>query len=291
MCWREFNLRNPEADMEVVLNSIALEPNRWTEKKIPHFKLVDLLEAIVEAGFRSTEVWQHHLTTLGPDEVQSLKDRAKELGVSVAIIGMYPAFHLEGPEREAELSRWDSLFGLADEFGARMLKVMPGRTPSAEMTPEVWDRSVGFVREVLARSEERGTIIPFETHAGTVADDPDVLLRFLDAAGSDRLKVCWQPFEFGSTERAIELYDKLAPHVVHLHLQGSSERGMDLLQHSDIDYRAVLSHIFASGFDGYMSIEFVRDCVVDRPEDFDLATVLANAQRDRRFIESVPGFQ
>jgi hypothetical protein len=46
-----------------------------------------------------------------------------------------------------------------------------------------------------------------------------------------------------------------------------------------------------SVFDGYLSIEFVRDCVVDSPEQFDLDTVLANAQRDRRFVESVPGFK
>ena len=277
--------------MEILLNTIALEPNRWTERKIPYFRVEELLEPIAAAGFHSLEIWQPHLTTLRPDEVQRLKARADEAGISVPILGMYPIFHLEGQEREEELARWDQMFGLADVFGAHVLKIMPGRTPSAEMTPQVWDRSVAFVQEVLRRSEEQGTIIPCETHAGTVADDPDTLLRFLEAVGSDRLKVCWQPFDFGSTRKAIELYDKLAPRVVHLHLQGRKGREMELLEESDIDYREVLAHVFASGFDGCLSIEFVRDCVVESPEQFDLEAVLENAQRDRRFVESVPGFK
>ena len=277
--------------MEIVLNTIALDPNRWTEKKIPYFRLEDLLEPIAAAGFRALEIWQPHLTTLSPDEVQRLKARVDDAGMSVPILGMYPIFHLEGREREEELTGWDRMFGFADVLGSRMLKVMPGRTPSAEMTTEVWDRSVAFVREVLRRSEGTGTIIPCETHAGTVADNPESLLRFIGMVGSERLKVCWQPFDFASTGKAIELYDRLSPRVVHLHLQGRRGSQMELLEGSDIDYRQVLAHIFASGFDGHLSIEFVRDCVVESPEQFHLDTVLENAQRDRRFVASVPGFK
>ena len=40
------------------------------------------------------------------------------------------------------------------------------------------------------------------------------------------------------------------------------------------------------GFDGALSIEFVKDCVVARPADFDLGRVLANAQQDRAFVEA-----
>jgi len=276
--------------MEILLNTIAVEPNRWTEGKVPYFKLADLVDEIAAAGFHSLEVWQNHVATLGPGGVESLKQRLADAGVSVPILGMYPIFHLEGAERDEELARCDAMFDLAEVFGARTLKIMPGRTPSAEMTPELWDRSVAFVREVIRRSEHSGVIIPFETHAGTVADDPDALLRFLEAVGSERLKVCWQPFDFQSTEKAIQLYEKLAPRVVHLHLQGRRGEEMALLEDSDIDYGEVLSHMFARGFDGYISIEFVADCVVDSPEQFDLGAVLANAQKDRRFIESVPGF-
>jgi hypothetical protein len=40
-----------------------------------------------------------------------------------------------------------------------------------------------------------------------------------------------------------------------------------------------------------MSIEFVRGCVVDSPEQFDLDAVLASAERDRLFVESASGLR
>ena len=36
--------------MKVVLNSIAVEPNRWTEGKVPHRPLVELIPAIARSG-------------------------------------------------------------------------------------------------------------------------------------------------------------------------------------------------------------------------------------------------
>ena len=42
--------------------------------------------------------------------------------------------------------------------------------------------------------------------------------------------------------------------------------------------------LIESGFGGHISIEFVKDCVVKKSEDFDLPLVLKNAQRDRDFI-------
>jgi len=273
--------------MEILLNTIAIEPNRWTEGRVPHFKLVDLLEAVAGAGFKALEVWQNHAATLDRGELAALKRRLDELGMRAPILGMYPAFELEGAEREQELARWDQMFGLAEMFGSGCIKAMPGRTPSAQMTPELWRRSVEFVQEVLRRSREPGTVVTLETHAGTLADDPGVLLRFIEEVGSPRLKVCWQPFDFSDTEAAIALYDRLAPHVVHVHLQGHRGQEMAPLEHSDVDYRRVLPHMLQRGFDGYLSIEFVPECVVDSPEQFDLDRVLANARRDREFVESV----
>ena len=270
--------------MQIVLNSIALEPNRWTAEKVPYFRLEDLLAPIAAAGFSAVEVWQNHAALLAPKELESLRRKADAVGVSFPIVGMYPQFHLEAEERRAELARFDAMMGTMRVLGARVLKLMPGRVPSVKLTPELWARSVEFVREVLARTAGAGPMVPLETHAGTVADDPDALLRFIADVGSDRLKVCWQPFDFASSDKAIELYDRLAAHVVHLHLQGRAGNSMSLLEESNIAYRRILRHILGSGFDGYASIEFVRDCVVESPGKFDLALVLENARRDREFI-------
>lgn len=273
--------------MKIVLNSIALEPNRWTEGKIPYFHLRDLLLPVKEAGFDSVEVWQNHVDLLDRAAVGLLKETGDSLGISFPIIGMYPRFVVPEEEREDELDHWSRMAERVDILDSDILKVMPGRTPSEDLSNGKWDRAVAFVREALEKTEEPGFLVPLETHGGTVADDPDALLRFLDDVGSDRLKICWQPYDFADTDEAIELYDKLSDHIIHLHLQGRCDGQMELLEDSDLDYEAILGHIFESGFDGYLSIEFVKNCVVNDPVNFDVEDVLKNARQDREFIESV----
>jgi sugar phosphate isomerase/epimerase len=168
---------------------------------------------------------------------------------------------------------------------------MPGRVPSAELSPDLWERSAGFMREVIERTGESGVLFTLETHGGTVDDDPDELERILEDVDSDRVEVCWQPYDFGRTGRAIKLFDCFAENIVHLHLQGRSDGEIVRLEEADIDYRQVLGHIFNTDFDGYISIEFTRDCVVDDPDQFEMDRVLENARKDREFVENVHGFR
>ena len=276
--------------MKVLLNSIALEPNRWTKEKVPYFRLHDLLDEVAGAGFDAIEVWQNHVATLDEIEVCRLAREARQLGVTFPVIGMYPLFHLTGAERAGELARFERMFGSARALGTGVIKVFAGRISSADITAEQWDASVGFAREVLEGAGEE-LLFTVETHGNTLADSCECALRFVQAVGSPRLKVCWQPYDFTDTEKAIQDFDRLSEHVIHLHVQGRSGGEMALLEESDIDYSLLLEHVFASGFDGLVSIEFARGCVVESPEELDVHEVLANAARDRRFIRSVPGYK
>lgn len=272
--------------MQLVLNSIAVEPNRWTPGKIPHYRLAGLLGAIAKAGFRSLEVWQNHVATLDPEGVQELKSAGERLGITFAAVGMYPLFYQEGPARKEQLEWVDRVCRYAETLQAGIVKFPAGHIASAELTPEQRADAVAFTREMLDLPSASGFTFTVETHGSTVADTAESTLRFIGEVGCDRFRVCWQPFDFSDTDKAIELYDELSPHVAHLHLQGRAKNEMELLEKSEIDYRRVLAHILSSGFDGLASIEFVRDCVVESPDQFHLDTVLANAARDREFVES-----
>ncbi len=272
--------------MKLMLNSIALEPNRWTRDKIPHFALKDLLAPMKDAGFNAVEVWQNHLALLASRAVRELKEAAEDSGIDFPAVGIYPAFHLDPPGRNEEKSRILSIAGKAADIGAKVLKMMPGKIPSAELDPELKRKSEAFVSEILEATETYDLTLTFETHGGTLADDTGALQSFIKAVGSERLKVCWQPYDFRHTAKAIALFDELSQHITHLHLQGRKSGEMELLENADIDYSRVLKHIKATGFDGYVSIEFVRDCVSKSPESFDLFKVLSNAARDREFVEN-----
>ena len=274
----------------LLLNTIALDPNRWTAEKRPFFKLADLLPAVAAAGFGALEVWQYHLSTPDAAGVEALAERAGALGVTFPIVGMYPVLDAEGAERERAWSEVETVVRRAERVGARAVKMFAGRLGSNEADAAAVARSVAFTRDLVALAADHGLGVTAETHPNTLCDNVPATRRFLDAVADERLALCFQPFDFTSTKRAVADVRALAERVAHVHLQGRRAGEIVLLEEAEVDYAAVLRVLVENGFDGAVSIEFVKDCVVERPADFDLDAVLENARRDRAFVEAaVPG--
>ena len=272
----------------LLLNTIALDPNRWTPDKTPAVRLADVLEAVVAAGFARLEVWQYHLSTLSEREVDDLVAHAERLGVGAPIVGVYPALHLVGAEREREWEEVSRTIERAERLGARAVKMFAGTRGSDVATPAEAERSVEMSRRLAGLAREHGMSLVAEAHPDTLCDSVGATRRFLDAVGD--VRVCFQPYDFTSTEKTLADYRALHEHVVHVHLQGRRGGRMSLLESADIDYLRVLSALAADGFAGALSIEFVEGCVVGDAADFDLDLVLENAGRDRAFVaDAMPG--
>ena len=268
----------------LLLNTVALDPNRWTAEKQPYFRLESLLEPVRAAGFHALEVWQYHLSTLTDADVEALLGGADKLGVTFPIVGLYPALDFDGAARSSEWASMESLIERAARLGAGAVKMFAGRLGSAATSAAAYERSVVFTQQLLDIAAEHGLGLTAETHPDTLCDSVPATRRFLDAVGDERLNLCYQPYDFTSTEQTVADYRALRDRIVHVHLQGRRDDQMCLLEEADIDYHTFLGELAADGFSGALSIEFVKDCVVERPADLDLDRVLANARRDRDFV-------
>jgi len=271
---------------QLLLNTIALDPTRWSPDDRPSTDLAALVPTVAAAGFRALEVWQYHLSGLDEAGVERLAEVLDAAGVTVPIVGLYPALHLDGEARAQEWATAEALVTRAARLGATAVKMFAGQLGSDQAGAEAVERSIAFTRRLATVAADHGLGLTVETHPDTLCDGVDETLGFLGAVGGGRLGVCYQPFDFASTERTVADYRALREHVVHVHLQGRRDDQMSLLDEADVDYRVVLTAFAEQGFDGALSIEFVKDCVVARPADFDLGRVLANAQRDRAFVEA-----
>ncbi|WP_420454340.1 sugar phosphate isomerase/epimerase family protein [Rubrivirga sp.] len=270
---------------QLLLNTIALDPNRWTADKQPDTELSAVLPAVVAAGFRALEVWQYHLSTLDAAGLDALVTAARDLGVEAPIVGVYPALHLEGEARERQWSELVLTAQRAQRLGTRAVKMFAGRLGSDAASDLEVERSVAFARDLEGWLADRGMALIAEAHPDTLCDSVPATRRFLEAVGGD-VGVCYQPYDFVSTARTLADYRALRARVVHVHLQGRRNDAMSLLEDADIDYAAFLGALAADGFEGALSIEFVEGCVVPDPSAFRLEVVLANAQRDRAFLEA-----
>jgi len=274
----------PSDNIHILLNTIALDPNRWTEDKTPYFKLIDLLPAIAEHGFKDLEVWQYHVDRLSEVALPKLKSQLDALGISTPVLGIYPKIHLEGKDGREELVHALRLLDTAVYLEANTVKMFVGTVASGQLDHEAHARSVKFLEGLTELAAERDLLITGETHANTLFDTVESALETLDKLDPDVFGVCFQPYDANLAD-AQKAFSALQDRVWHLHYQGRKGNEICLLEEADLDYAAYTRFIAESHFVGYLSIEFVKDCVVASPELMDVETVLANAEKDRVFVE------
>ena len=275
--------------MDLLFNTIMLEPNRWTADHVLTRPLVELLEPISAAGFQDLELWGYHLDRAASAEIEALGEALAARSLRAVAVGAYPSFHLHGLQDEAEVERLERLAVTSARLGAKIFKIFPGRVASADADRVIWDRTVERLRALATRVVSDGMVLTLETHGGTLCDNLDSTLRLLDALdGLDNVGICFQPYTGHDTTAAICTYDALVDWVLHLHVQNrGQDRTMSLLRDGEwTDYGRFLTHVCGTGFDGALCIEFTADIVPPEGSAFDLDRVLANAVLDRHFIES-----
>jgi sugar phosphate isomerase/epimerase len=270
--------------MQIALNTIAFEPARWDADKSAARPLEDILPLIARAGYPACEVWQHHLTNRSPDALPSFRDAAARLGLRFAAVGGYPSLHEEGPTREEQRRLMARLMNACEALGAPIIKVFAGRIASGRIEPDQRLRSMDFLREALDQAAARRLTFTVETHGNTLADTPDAAESLRRDLAAGNLKFCFQPFDLKDAGRVLPDYERLRPHVAHVHLQGRDAQGFSLLRDSLIDYGGLLRRLKRDGFDGLLSVEFVKDCHPKARADYSDDRVAANAAADLAFI-------
>jgi sugar phosphate isomerase/epimerase len=275
--------------MQLLLNTIMLEPNRWTAEHELTYPLVDLLAPIAVAGFAELELWGYHVDSIADGEVDRLAQGLDDHSLRAVGLGAYPSFHLAGAEDEEQRRRLERLVEIASRLGSDVFKIFPGRVASADADEAVWKRSAKRMIELSQRLCEHGMTLTLETHGGTLCDTLDSTHQLLERLPAEGVGICFQPYVEDDTDAAMAAFDTLMPRVQHVHLQNRGPgRVASLLADGEwTDYTRFLPHVRASGFDGPMCIEFTAGITPPEGVAFDLDLVLSNAGRDRDFIESV----
>lgn len=206
--------------------------------RAPHLDDAASLEAVREAG-------------------RSVRD----VGLEVLAYGSYlgHATARDAAAVEREVSR-------AVALGAPLLRVW------AESDPEAHDRGfaaqVSLLQATCDAACKHGIGVVVERHVGSFADTPEQIERLFQAVARDELALNYQVLDFLPPDRVDAQPDdarRLVPLARYLHLknyQPNPQAGGPLapggsLEGGVLDYRALLEAVFAAGYDGPMTIEFV----------------------------------
>ncbi|NND70527.1 MAG: sugar phosphate isomerase/epimerase [Rhodothermales bacterium] len=264
----------------VLLGSIALEPNRWTPDKIPHFDLEKLLPSIARAGFQGVEVWQFHIDALSQTELGKVAALAADNRIGFPSLALYPDLQTSTHDNEKNFS---DIVQRCVALGVNRIKTFSGTESSSDLSESERDHAMDQLRLLIDVAAEDMITVSAELHQNSLTDSVEATLHTLDTI--DRpLNVCYQPIDFSSTESTLSDFRRLHETIDHVHLQGRRSGNFSLLEDADIDYAEFFALAAELGYSGDYCIEFVEGCIVDQPDQLDLNKVLDTAARDRDFV-------
>ncbi len=273
--------------IHLLLNTIALEPNRWTKEKTAYFRLDQLFPKLAKTGFNQLELWQYHISEKNKIGIKNLQIKAQNFGLYFPVIGIYPKLIYTKKKRTKELDKVKKLIEYAKILNSEVLKIFVGDISSNQRSSERYYPSVDFMKERARLANTAALAVTGEIHIKTVFDNIKSCRKFVKDVNAANFKYCFQPYDFKDTGKMIKNYQSLSKDVIHIHFQGKKEGKSELLEQADLDYYQFISKVVQCKFNGYFSIEFVKDCVVKNPKLFDLNLVLENAKKDREFIKNV----
>lgn len=228
-------------------------------------ELEPALDLIRDAGFRKLDLWgrpPHFSVDPAECDHDALEAALAQRGMEIANLGTYSgaAFASESvPEREAGLADLKQAVDLAVRFGARSIRVNPGRPEDASLL----DRIAPYFRLGAEYAEEKSVYLGIEchNHGAAISGNPEVLLELSQKVGSRYFGVIYEPVNLmsGGVDYK-EGFETLRDYVVHVHLKDGAhfdgQWAYAMLGEGEIDLHWVIDSLDDIGYQGTYALEY-----------------------------------
>jgi len=266
--------------MPLLFHTIAVEPARWIPQRTSQ-DLLTLLPAIADAGFDRVEVFEPHLTSAPgtPD----IRDAFRSSHLSPEILSSYLKLNPAETSSELLVARLQEIRTRIDYYGFRAIRLFPG----AGMQPS--DKAaiaafIGQLQQVVSALPD--TEILLETHDGSFADDPEVIVRIVRDFNAPTVGLLFQPTFFRAAD-ALRQFALQQPFIRHVHLQNRRPDGSFApLSKGVTPWDRILPNL-NPGVGATLEFVPVGIC---QPDQFDLSATLREAQSEAAYIREIwPG--
>ena len=218
---------------------------------------------LAATGLTRLDVWgraPHFSADPAECEPAAFVAAAAAAGVTIANLGTYCGHDFDATDAamlDAEHAKTRATIDLAQRFGCRSIRVLPGHGED----PALIDQVAPHFREAAAYAETRGIYLGMENHGGSLAGDPKLALRLSELVGSRHFGVLYEPCNLlhaGVDYRAA--FATFKDWITHVHLKdlkvtaAGAERCH--LGEGDVDVRWCLDQLGELGYDGDFALEY-----------------------------------
>lgn len=224
--------------------------------------LDDALQHIAWAGYDAAEIaCLGNARHVWPDFDKAQLDAARKSfeASGLKIVAMEAATNLLDPEKR----QWFySALKLAADLGIPLVSSGSGGKDNEEDLKE----AERIMPEVAAEAAKLGVKVSVKAHVHAAVHDVASAIRVAKAANSPWVGINYDPTHlYREGEDILEAWDKLAPHVVHIHfrdLQGGEDKAIgppafQVPGRGVLDLPPLLKKIHDSGYDGALDLEVI----------------------------------
>ena len=245
----------------------------------PSWSIERVAEEATRLGYDGVE-----LRLLNGEVIDPVRDRSavrsaagvlRGAGLDICAFDSSCRFNFDDPaERERQVQDLLHWIDLSQELAVPIVRIFGG----AASDPAAVDDEVsnGWVAQALAaaapQAEQAGVTVALETHdAFSSARRVEEVLRVVDSSRVGALWDSHHPYEMGETpEEVVALF---GTRLAHVHVKdarrvapGSAAWQLVLLGEGEVPVRGQLDALRASGYDGYVSVEWEKKWHPDLPD-------------------------
>ncbi|WP_127588757.1 sugar phosphate isomerase/epimerase family protein [Paenibacillus koleovorans] len=220
-----------------------------------------------EVRDQAPSFWGNNLCSIDPElsdeETLQFKQVTESRGLVVA--GLTPYLN------NLDLAETEHAFRKAKLIGAAAIRVGVAGYDGSTPYPELYEKTVRYLKEAEQMAKQFGVKGLVETHHNTISPSASLAHRLVSHCDSDHIGVLFDPGNmvhegYEHWRMGLEL---LGPYLAHVHVKntgwfenGQREDGTVRwesrwapLAAGSVDFAAVLKHLKAVGYDGWLGVE------------------------------------
>lgn len=220
----------------------------------------DVVRKYAAIGFDAIEIMQRQIQDHSNDALKSLRELADGAGIKVLVIAPYFILTRGQPHYDETMQIAEATIKAAHILGATKVRtftdVAHDGIGSDIATESHWEHAVAGLKKITAMDRSLEFVV--ETHPHTLADTVEASEKLLSRVEAPNLKLNFQPTPPMVRFGLLKAFDRLQPHIAHMHLHQINAEGVPTYLDSpgEVDMPGFIAHIRHRGFDESISVEY-----------------------------------
>lgn len=212
------------------------------------------------SGYEKIDLWggpPNYSSDPAKCDPAALKRKADEYRLRIANLGTYAGRKFFEVGEQAEMREMRRSIDIAVFLGCRSIRVNAGEGED----PAIVDQMVDFFRQSASYAVEKDIFLGIENHGGSIAHDPDLVMRLVSAVDSTHFGILYDPANLmGCGADYIAAYSKFKGRITHVHVKDcrvkDGKHESTMLGDGEIDWKWITSRLEGDGYTGDYALEF-----------------------------------